>query len=148
MYINMRPPPAWMWRTKAPSRPLSPACSRARQCWSLPIGCAPWPEPTTSCAGGRPCGPAGHPGGADGAGRPLPPHGGSSRARAPGGGWVHDFIHSSLLSSFIFREYNILCRQYTAVLAEDVILPFFLLRFQHSDCRGTIRLASGAQWTH
>ena len=72
----------------------------------------------------------------------------SSRARAPGGGWVHDFIHSSLLSSFIFREYNILCRQYTAVLAEDVILPFFLLRFQHSDCRGTIRLASGAQWTH
>ena len=34
-------------------------------------------------AGGRPCGPAGHPGGADGAGRPLPPHGGASERERP-----------------------------------------------------------------
>ena len=34
-------------------------------------------------AGGRPCGPAGRPGGADGAGRPLPPHGGASERERP-----------------------------------------------------------------
>ena len=33
--------------------------------------------------GGRPCGPAGHPGGADGAGRPLPPHGGAPERERP-----------------------------------------------------------------
>ena len=33
-YINMRPPPAWTWRTRAPSRPPSPACFRARRFWS------------------------------------------------------------------------------------------------------------------
>ena len=34
-------------------------------------------------AGGRPCGPAGNPGGADGAWRPLPPHGGAPERERP-----------------------------------------------------------------
>ena len=34
-------------------------------------------------AGGRPCGPAGNPGAADGAGRPLPPHGGAPERERP-----------------------------------------------------------------
>ena len=47
-FQQLQPGPAWMWKMKVPSKPPSPACSGVRRCWSLPIGCAPWPEPTTS----------------------------------------------------------------------------------------------------
>ena len=71
------------WRTKAPSKPPSPACSGARRCWSSPTGCAPWPGPTISWCWKTAMCPAGHPGGIDGAGRPLPPHGGAPKRERP-----------------------------------------------------------------
>ena len=78
-------------------------------------------------AGGRPCGPAGRPGGAAGTGRASTAVWWSSRGRAPSGGWVHD---PPLFQSMcpVFREYNILwrSRHYGDALPEGAVLPLFL----------------------
>ena len=43
-----RPPLPWTWRTKRKCRKRSPACWRARRCWSSPTACAPWRRRTRS----------------------------------------------------------------------------------------------------
>ena len=76
-------------------------------------------------AGERPCGPAGHPGRADGAGRPLPPHGGApERERPVAPGFM---IPSIPVYLSCFSEYNILwrSRHYGDALPKGAVLPLF-----------------------
>ena len=69
-------------RKRRPDRPLPPAPGQDGAGHRPPDAHRGRGRPHRS-AGERPCGPAGHPGGADGAGRPLPPHGGAPERERP-----------------------------------------------------------------
>ena len=47
------PPPLWTWKMKRRYRRRSPACWRARRCWSSPTACAPWRRRTRSSSSPR-----------------------------------------------------------------------------------------------